>query len=98
MKEYWEETRGVAKPMFWHKRTVPLGQEEQSGFMVAKMLGHQVYENGEQTFLVQKRGQEEDEAEFIDAKDFLAPNAQELLSYCRSQGLSSIFDSDPRET
>ena len=98
IKEYWDDTQAIPKPMFWHKRTVPLGQEEPSGFVVDKMLGHQVDEDGEHTFLVQKRGQEEDEAEFIDAKDFLSHNAQELLSYCHSKGLSSILDSVPQET
>ena len=27
MKEYWVDTQGDAKPMFWHKRTAPLGKK-----------------------------------------------------------------------
>ena len=65
--------------MFWHKRTVPLGQEEPSGFVVDNILDHQMDENGEYKYLVQKPGQEEDEADFIDASDFLSSNTQEFL-------------------
>ena len=91
IKEYWDDTQAVPKPMFWHKRTVPLGQEEPSGFAVDKILGHQMDEEGECKFLVQKQGQEEDEAEYIPASDFLSPNAQELLEYCREHELGNIF-------
>ena len=59
MKEYWVDTQGDAKPMFWHKRTVPLGREAPADFRVGKMLGHQVDEDGVQKFLVQKEGEEE---------------------------------------
>ena len=97
INEYWDDTQAIPKPMFWHKRTVPLGREEPSGFAVEKMLGHQVDEDGVCQFLVQKKGQEEDEAEFIDAQDFLSPNAQDILSYFRDNGLSGIFDSDSPE-
>ena len=83
--------------MFWHKRTVPLGQEEPPGFAVDKILDHQMDENGEYKFLVQKRGQKEDEAEFIDASDFISPNAQGLLEYCRQHDLGNVFASGPPE-
>ena len=91
IKEYWDDTQAIPKPMFWHKRTVPLGQEEPSGFAIDKILGHQMDEEGECKFLVQKQGQEEDEAEYIPASDFLSPNAQELLEYCREHELGDIF-------
>ena len=97
VKEYWDDTQAIPKPMFWHKRTVPLGQEEPSGLAVHKILGHQVDEEGVCKFLVQKLGQEEDEAEFVDASDFLSPNTQELLECCRQHDLGNVFASGPPE-
>ena len=91
IKEYWDDTQAIPKPMFWHKRTVHLGQEEPSRFEVRNILGHQLDREGHCRFLVQKQGQEEDEAEYIPASDFLSPSAQELLEYCREHELGDVF-------
>ena len=46
MKEYWVDAQGDAKPMFWHKLTVPLGNEAPAELMLGKLLDHQVDEHG----------------------------------------------------
>ena len=56
VKEYWDYTQAIPKPRFWHKRTVPLGQEELSGFSVHKRLGHQVDKEVECRCLVKRTG------------------------------------------
>ena len=97
MKEYWVDAQGDAKPMFWHKRTVPLGKEAPADFRVGKILGHQVDDDGVHKILVQKEGEEESEAKFVDAHGFLSENAQDLLSYCFDNGLEDVFGLSTRE-
>ena len=97
MKEHGVDTQGDAKPMFWHKRTVPLGKEAPADCRVGKMLGHQVDDDGVHIFLVRKEGEEESEAEFVDAHGFLSKNAQDLLSYCLDNGLEDVFGLSSRE-
>ena len=42
-------------------------------------------------FWSKSKEQEEDEAEYIPASDFLSPNAQDLLEYCRGHELGNMF-------
>ena len=59
MKEYWVDTQGDAKPMFWHKGKVPLVKEAPADFRVGKLLGHPVEEDGVYNILVQKESEDE---------------------------------------
>ena len=92
LKEYWPDTHSEeCKPMYHHKRTVPLEKETSTELRVGKILGHTVDEDGKILFLTQRQGERVDQAEHLPPQDFLSGSAQTLLEYCSEVGLENVL-------
>ena len=92
LKEHWEDTcNDRPVPMFWHKRTVKFPMERSTRPRIKRILGHVVDENGNVYFTVHKEGEDVLSAEELPVKDFVCPETQQLVKYCRENRLDSLL-------
>ena len=92
LKEYWPDTHSEkSKPMFYHRRTVPTRREVPTELRVKRIIGHAISPDGTMTFLTQKEGELEGEAEYLLPQDFISGSAQQLLEYFAANDLQGVF-------
>ena len=77
--------------MFYHKRTVPTRREVPTELRVKKIIGHAISPDGTITFLTQKEGELEGEADYLLPQDCISGSAQQILEYCTANDLGGAF-------
>ena len=87
LKKYWPDTQNEeCKPMFYHKRTVQIPEEETTQPQVKRILGRRIID-GEHEFLTQKVGETIDDAVYLKPQDFLGEAGQKLVDFCKENDI-----------